>query len=98
MENMRKAQEEAAKVQKELSAAEFEGFSPCETVRVVMTGAQEPRSVDITEEAYAQGADALARLVTEAMKDAHAKSVDGMKARMREMASSLGLPGMPGGM
>ena len=55
MENMRKAQEEAAKVQKELSAAEFEGFSPCETVRVVMTGAQEPRSVDITEEASLSG-------------------------------------------
>ncbi len=98
MENMRKAQEEAAKVQAELSAAEFEGFSSCETVRVVMTGAQEPRSVDITEEAYAQGSEALAALVTEAMKDAHGKSVNGMKARMREMASSLGLPGMPGGM
>ena len=59
-----------------------------------MTGAQEPRSVDITEEAYAKGSEALAGLVAEAMKDAHAKSVDGMKARMREMASSLGLPGM----
>jgi DNA-binding YbaB/EbfC family protein len=98
MENMKKAQAEAARVQAELSAAEFEGYSACETVRVVMTGAQEPRSVDITEEAYAQGADALAGLVTEAMKDAHGKSVDGMKARMREMASSLGIPGMPGGM
>lgn len=61
-----------------------------------MTGAQEPRSVDITEEAYAQGADALAGLVTEAMKDAHSKSVEGMKSRMREMATSLGLPGVPG--
>ena len=98
MENMKKAQAEAAKVQAELSAAEFEGYSSCETVRVVMTGAQEPRSVDITEEAYVQGAEALSGLVTEAMKDAHAKSVDGMKARMREMASSLGIPGMPGGM
>ena len=62
-------------------SAEFEGFSACETVRVVMTGSQEPRSVDITEEAYAQGADALASLVEEAMKDAHAKSVEGMKVR-----------------
>lgn len=97
MENMRKAQEEAGKVQRELAAAQFEGYSACETVRAVMTGAQEPVSVDITEEAYAQGADALGALVTEALKDAHAKSVEGMKARMREMASSLGLPGMPGG-
>ena len=61
-----------------------------------MSGSQEPRSVDITEEAYAQGAEKLASLVEEAMKDAHAKSVDGMKARMREMASSLGLGGVAG--
>lgn len=34
---------------------EFEGYSADETVRVVMSGNQEPRGVDITEEAYAQG-------------------------------------------
>ena len=63
-----------------------------------MSGSQEPRGIDITEEAYAQGAEKLATLVNEAMKDAHAKSVDGMKARMQEMASSLGLGGMGGGL
>lgn len=47
MENIKKAQAmvqvEAAKVQEELSAAEFEGFSSDESVRVVMSGNQEPR-------------------------------------------------------
>lgn len=55
MENVKKAQQlvqvEAAKVQEELSKAEFDGYSADETVRVVMSGNQEPRGVDITEAA-----------------------------------------------
>lgn len=61
-----------------------------------MSGSQEPRSVDITDAAYSLGAEKLAAAVEEAMKDAHAKSVEGMKARMKEMASSLGLGGALG--
>lgn len=56
MENVKKAQQlvqvEAAKVQEELSKAEFDGYSADETVRVVMSGNQEPKSVDITNAAY----------------------------------------------
>lgn len=52
--------------------------------------------VDITEEAYTQGAEKLSALVTEAMQDSHAKSVAGMKARMSKLASSLGIPGQGG--
>ena len=56
MENVKKAQQlvqvEAGKVQEELSRAEFDGYSDDETVRVVMSGNQEPRSVDITSAAY----------------------------------------------
>lgn len=40
-------------------STEFEGFSSDETVCVVMTGNQEPRSVEITQEAY----DQVSRLV-----------------------------------
>ena len=47
-----------------------------------MSGSQEPRSVDITDAAFSAGPEKLSALVEEAMKDAHAKSVDGMKARM----------------
>mmetsp|Transcript_2990 Transcript_2990/g.6067 ORF Transcript_2990/g.6067 Transcript_2990/m.6067 type:complete len:159 (+) Transcript_2990:77-553(+) len=99
MENIKKAQSmiqiEAAKVQEELANTDFEGFSSDETVRVIMTGNQEPKSVDITEAAYSQGNEKLAALVTEAMKDAHAKSVAGMKERMAKLAQSLGLPQPP---
>ena len=41
----------AEQVQEELAKAEFDGYSADETVRVVMSGNQEPRSVDITEAA-----------------------------------------------
>ena len=40
-----------------LLRSEFEGYSDDETVRVVMTGNQEPKSVDITDSAYEQGSD-----------------------------------------
>ncbi|KAK9845364.1 hypothetical protein WJX81_004495 [Elliptochloris bilobata] len=97
MESVKKAQQlvqvEAAKAQEELAAAEFDGYSSDETVRVVMSGNQEPKSVDITEEAIASGAENLSMLVTEAMKDAHSKSVEGMKSKMKDMASKLGLGG-----
>jgi DNA-binding YbaB/EbfC family protein len=99
MENIKKAQAmvqvEAAKIQEELAAAEVEGFSSDESVRVVMSGNQEPKGVDITEEAYKMGNDKLNALVTEAMKDAHAKSVSLMKNRMSAMAAQLGLPTPP---
>jgi DNA-binding protein YbaB len=35
----------------------------------------------------------VSELVTEAFKDAHAKSVAAMKERMRALASQMGLPG-----
>jgi DNA-binding protein YbaB len=38
----------------------------------------------------------LSELCTEAMKDAHAKSVAGMKLRMKDLAANLGLPGGAG--
>lgn len=99
MENIKKAQAmvqvEAAKVQEELARAEFDGYSSDETVCVVMSGNQEPKSVDITQAAYDQGLERLNVLIAEAMKDAHSKSVAGMKARMAQLASSLGLPQPP---
>ena len=61
MESVKKAQalvsERAVVVQKELAAAEYEGFSADETVRVVVSGNQEPRGCDITEAAMETGAE-----------------------------------------
>ncbi len=68
-----------------------------ETVRVVMTGNQEPKSVDITQEAIDAGAEETSRRVITAMRDAHGKSVAGMKEKMKELAKNLGIPGgLPG--
>ena len=41
-----------------------------------MSGNQEPKEVEITAQAYEQGVDALNDLVLEAMREAHAKSVE----------------------
>eukprot|EP01024_Parvocaulis_polyphysoides_P012963 TRINITY_DN14930_c0_g5_i1.p1 TRINITY_DN14930_c0_g5~~TRINITY_DN14930_c0_g5_i1.p1 ORF type:complete len:184 (-),score=26.46 TRINITY_DN14930_c0_g5_i1:145-627(-) len=99
MDNVRKAQEmvrsEAQRVQEELATTEFEGYDEDETVKVVVTGNQEPKVVELTQEAYDTGIDELSSRVTEAMKEAHSKSVAGMKERMGDMAQKLGLPSPP---
>ena len=41
----------------------------------------------------------VSRRTTLAMRDAHMKSVTGMKEKMKELAKNLGIPGgLPGGM
>lgn len=99
MDNVKKAQQmvqvETAKIQQELSSTEFEGYDEEETVRVVMSGNQEPRSVDVTQEAMSVEAEELSRRLTAAMKEAHSKSVAGMKEKMQTLAKNLGLPNLP---
>ena len=41
---------------------EFDGYSDDETVKVVMTGNQEPKFVDITDEAMANSSDVSLQL------------------------------------
>eukprot|EP00270_Netrium_digitus_P010805 TRINITY_DN336_c0_g1_i1.p1 TRINITY_DN336_c0_g1~~TRINITY_DN336_c0_g1_i1.p1 ORF type:complete len:206 (-),score=62.09 TRINITY_DN336_c0_g1_i1:216-782(-) len=101
-ETVRKAQQvvqvEAVRVQKELAAAEFDGYCEGELVKVTLTGNQEPCRTEITEAAMELGAEKLSELITQAYKDAHQKSVAAMKERMRDLAASLGVPqGLPGG-
>eukprot|EP00850_Spirogloea_muscicola_P016538 SM000135S26982 [mRNA] locus=s135:38563:48888:+ [translate_table: standard] len=101
-ETVKKAQQvvqvEAVRVQKELAATEFDGYCEGELVKVTLTGNQEPVRAEITEAALETGAEKLSELVTEAYKDAHLKSVTAMKERMKELASSLGMPpGLAGG-
>ncbi|KFK32685.1 hypothetical protein AALP_AA6G275700 [Arabis alpina] len=85
-------QVEAVKVQKELAAAEFDGYCQGELVKVTLSGNQQPIRTDITEAAMELGSEKLSQLVTEAYKDAHAKSVLAMKERMSDLAQSLGMP------
>lgn len=96
MESVKKAQQlvqvETAKVQEELASTEFDGYDEDETVRVVLSGNQSPISVDITKEGMEVGSEELSRRVTVAMKEAHQKSVQGMREKMQDLARNLGIP------
>ncbi len=87
-------QEGAKKLQEELETMEIEGKSSDGLVTVILSGNQEPLGVQITSEAAGKGAEALSAMVTEAMKDAYAKSTETMRSRMEELTSGLSLPGM----
>ncbi|MEW5860167.1 MAG: YbaB/EbfC family nucleoid-associated protein [Cyanobacteriota bacterium] len=85
-------QEGAKRLQEELEQMEIGGESSGGSVKVFLSGNQEPLRVEISADAYNQGADALAELVTAAMKDAYEKSTATMRSRMEELTSGLDLP------
>ncbi|KAF2560513.1 hypothetical protein F2Q70_00016269 [Brassica cretica] len=70
---VKKAQVES--VQKELDVEEFDGYCEGELVKVTLSVNQEPIRTDITEAAMELGSEKLSLLVTEAYKEAYAKSV-----------------------
>jgi nucleoid-associated protein EbfC len=86
-------QEGAKKLQEELEVMEILGEAGGGMVKVVVSGNQEPKRVEISTEALAEGADVLSDLVTAAMKDAYNKSTATMRERMEELTSGLELPG-----
>ena len=96
-EAFKKAQEVqqgAKQLQEELEQMEIEGSSDDGSVKVVLSGNQEPLRVEISPEALSQGAEALSQIVTVAMRDAYEKSTATMRERMEELTSGLNLPGM----
>lgn len=87
-------QEGAKRLQEELEQMEIQGESGGGLVKVVVSGNQEPRRVEISPEAIAQGSELLSDLVTAAMKDAYNKSTATMRERMEDLTSGLELPGL----
>lgn len=87
-------QEGAKQLQEELEQMEIQGEAGGGLVKVVMSGNQEPRSVEIAPEAVNEGVEVLSDLVTAAMKDAYSKSTATMRERMEELTGGLNLPGM----
>jgi DNA-binding YbaB/EbfC family protein len=87
-------QEGAKQLQQELDTMEIEVQSEDGLVTVVISGNQEPKRVEIKDEALAQGAAPLSELVTKTIKDAYQKSTDTMRERMENLTSGLGLPGV----
>jgi hypothetical protein len=87
-------QEGAKKLQEELEQMEISGESGSGLVKVVLSGNQEPRRVEISPDALGEGSEVLSDLVTAAMKDAYNKSTATMRERMEDLTSGLELPGM----
>ncbi|MES1023751.1 MULTISPECIES: YbaB/EbfC family nucleoid-associated protein [Cyanophyceae] len=87
-------QEGAKRLQEELEQMQIAGEAGGGLVKVVLSGNQEPQSVEIAPEALNEGAEVLSDLVTIAMKDAYNKSTATMRERMEELTSGLELPGM----
>ncbi len=87
-------QEGAKKLQEDLEQMEIEGESGGGLVKVILSGNQEPRRVEISADVFSEGADVVSDLVTAAMKDAYNKSTATMRAQMEELTGGLNLPGM----
>jgi nucleoid-associated protein EbfC len=87
-------QEGAKKLQEELEVMEIQGEAGGGLVKVVVSGNQEPRRVEISPDALKEGADILSDLVVAAMKDAYDKSTATMRERMEELTGGLNLPGL----
>lgn len=87
-------QEGAKKLQEDLEQMEIQGESGGGLVKVVLSGNQEPRRVEISPDALGEGADVLSDLVAAAMKDAYDKSTTTMREQMEELTGGLNLPGM----
>ncbi|MEB3355382.1 MAG: YbaB/EbfC family nucleoid-associated protein [Synechococcales bacterium] len=87
-------QEGAKRLQEELEQMNIEGQAGGGLVKVVLSGNQEPRSVEISPDVLGEGHEVLSELVTAAMKDAYNKSTATMRERMEELTGGLNLPGM----
>lgn len=87
-------QEGAKRLQEELESMEIEGESGGGLVKVVLSGNQEPRRVEISPDALNEGAEVLSDLVCTAMINAYEQSTATMRERMEELTGGLNLPGM----
>ncbi|MGE5659755.1 MAG: YbaB/EbfC family nucleoid-associated protein [Actinomycetota bacterium] len=87
-------QEGARKLQEELDLMEIEGQAGGGLVKVILSGNQEPRRVEISPDALGEGADVVSELVTVAMQDAYNRSTTTMRQKMEELTGGLNLPGL----
>jgi len=87
-------QEGAKQLQEDLEAMEIEGTAGNGLVKVIVSGNQEPRRVEISPEAMGEGAEVLSDLVTAAMTDAYQKSTDTMREQMEGLTGGLNLPNL----
>ena len=90
-------QAQMAQAQQELAETTLEATAGGGAVRVVITGAQEVRSVEIDPTAVDPGeVEMLQDLVMTAVNEAIARSKELERERMGKIAGGMGIPGMPG--
>jgi DNA-binding YbaB/EbfC family protein len=90
-------QAQMAQAQEELREKTLEATSGGGAVRVVITGAQEIRSIEIDPSAVdPDEVEMLQDLVVAAVNDAIGRSKELERERMASVAGGIGLPGMPG--
>jgi nucleoid-associated protein EbfC len=90
-------QTQMAQVQEELKQTTLEATAGGGAVRVVITGAQEIRTIEIDPSAIdPDEADMLQDLVMTAVNEAIGRSKQLERDRMAGIAGAMGLPGMPG--
>jgi len=90
-------QTQMAQAQEELKETTLEATAGGGAVRIVITGAQEVRSVEIDPSAIdPDEAEMLQDLVMTAINEAITQSKELERERMGGIAGAMGLPGMPG--
>ena len=90
-------QSQIAQAQEELKETTLEVTAGGGAVKVVITGAQELRSVEIDPSAVDPGeVEMLQDLVLSAVNEAIGRSKELERERMAGIAGGMGLPGMPG--
>ena len=90
-------QAQMAQAQEELREKTLETTAGGGAVRVVITGAQELRAIEIDPDAVdPQEVEMLQDLILTAVNDAIARSKELERERMGAIAGGMGIPGMPG--
>ena len=90
-------QSQVAQAQAELREKTLEATAGGGAVRVVITGAQEVRLIEIDAAAVdPDEVEMLQDLVMAAVNDAIARSKELERERMASVAGGMGLPGLPG--
>ena len=90
-------QAQMAQAQQELAETTLEATAGGGAVRLVITGAQEVRSVEIDPSAVdPDEVEMLQDLVMTAVNEAITRSKELERERMGKIAGGMGIPGMPG--
>lgn len=95
MENMKKAQEamkQAETLKAELGRQIISGSDPSGQASASFDGLGNPISIHLSESLIAQGAEAASRAASQAIQDAHSKTITAMTSRMQSLFPGMSLP------